>query len=192
MDEKVIPTVTPDSSFLHDVEEVSGQKISPCYQCIKCSSGCPVTFAMDYLPNRMVRMVQMGLKEEVLKSSTIWLCASCETCTTRCPNEVDIAHLMDTLRQMAIEEGIEPGEKNIPLFHEAFLSAIQRGGRVHELGMLARFKLKSGDLMKDAGLGWEMFKRGKLNILPSGVRRKKPIKRMFKAAKRARNDHAES
>ena len=116
--------ITPDSIFLHQVEEKGGEKVSLCYQCAKCSSGCPVTFAMDYLPHVILRMVQLGLKDRVLNSSTIWVCASCETCTTRCPNDIDIAHIMDTLRQTSLREGIKPSQKNIPIFHAAFLSSI--------------------------------------------------------------------
>ena len=160
-----------------------GEQIASCFHCTKCSSGCPVTFAMDVLPNRAVRMVQMGLKDQILESSTIWLCASCETCTTRCPNEVDIAGMMDVLRQMALREGVTPAEGAVPAFHQAFLAAVKKRGRVHELGMLASFKLKTlklGGLFKDSGLGWEMFKRGKLKILPSGIRGKKQVKAIFK------------
>ncbi len=183
---------TPNSLFLREVEEVSGEKVSSCYQCQKCSSGCPVAFAMDFLPHMIIHMVQLGLKEQVLKSSTIWVCASCETCTTRCPNEIDIAGVMDTLRRMAIASRVTPGEKDIPKFHLAFLGSIKGGGRVHELGMLARYmlkadfwsKLKSGELLDEAKIGWEMFKRGKFKILPHKMPRAKEIKKLFEQGKR--------
>ena len=173
--------VQPDPVFRERVEEELGQKISSCFHCNKCSSGCPVTFAMDVFPNKVVRMVQMGMKDQLLKSSTIWLCASCETCTTRCPNEVDIAALMDVLREMAVREGVPPAEENVPLFHQAFLAAVEKRGRVHEIGMLASYKLKAkgGGLLDDAGLGWEMFKKGKLRLLPDRVRQMQQIKEIF-------------
>jgi heterodisulfide reductase subunit C len=177
------PAVVPDATFRKEVEEVCGQLISPCFYCLKCSSGCPVTFAMDRLPHQVVRMVQMGLREEVLRSSTIWLCASCETCSTRCPNDVDIAHLMDVLRGMALKAGVSPAEPHIPLFHQAFLQSVKAGGRVHELGMLASFKLRSGTLFKDLVLGWEMFKRGKLKLWPSKVRDRRKVKEIFERSK---------
>lgn len=174
------PTVRPDPSFRQEMEQVTGLKIAPCFHCNKCSSGCPVAFAMDLAPNRIVRMIQMGMRDAVLQSATIWLCASCETCTTRCPNEVDIAGLMDGLRRVAHREKVPPAVPEVPLFHETFLSAIRRRGRVHELGMLARFRMKAGDLFKDAGLGWEMFKRGKLRLLPDRIRGIKAVRAMFK------------
>ena len=178
--EAIPEAVRPDPAFRKQVEEALGQTISSCFHCNRCSSGCPVSFAMDLFPNRVVRMAQMGLKAQVLGSSTIWLCASCETCTTRCPNGVDIAGLMDALRQMAIREGTPAAEANIPRFHSAFLASVKKRGRVYETGMLADYKRKAGGLFKDAGLGWEMFKRGKLKLLPVGVRQKEQIREIFR------------
>ncbi len=173
-------TIRPDPGFRLEVERITGLKIAPCFHCNKCSSGCPVSFAMDFAPNRIVRMVQMGMRDAVLRSSTIWLCASCETCSARCPNEVDIAGLMDGLRQIAHREKAPAAVPDVPLFHETFLAAVRRRGRIHELGMLARFRMKAGDLFKDAGLGWEMFRRGKLKLLPGGIRNRKAVRAMFR------------
>ena len=81
-----------------ELQESTEQKVRLCYQCKKCSAGCPVAFAMDLLPHEAMKMVQYGQESRLLKCSTIWLCASCETCSTRCPNEIDIARVMDGLR----------------------------------------------------------------------------------------------
>ncbi|MFH1566362.1 MAG: 4Fe-4S dicluster domain-containing protein [Gemmatimonadota bacterium] len=178
--------VRPDPAFLREVEGRLGKTISPCFHCSKCSSGCPVTFAMDVLPNRAVRMVQMGLRDQLLASSTIWLCASCETCTTRCPNDVDIAALMDVLRQMSQRQGVTPAEPSVPAFHRAFLASVRRWGRVFEAGMLAGYALKSGKgkgVLKDAGLGWQLFKRGKLRLWPTWVRQRLQIRTIFRRAR---------
>ena len=180
---------TPDSSWLAEIETSSGVKVSACYQCKKCSSGCPVTFAMDYLPNQILHMIQMGLKDEVLKSATIWVCASCETCTTRCPNDIDIAGIMDVLRRTSLKSGLMTGEKKVPVFHEAFLSSIKSKGRVYELGMIGEYTLKSGDvttklksgsLMEEVKLGWQMFKKGKLKLFPQKIKQTGEIKKLFK------------
>ena len=94
-------------SFLEEVnEKINGVPIQRCYHCRKCSAGCPMTSAMEHNPNRVIKMIQMGRREAVLNSATIWLCVSCETCITRCPNEVDIARMMDVLREMAIGTGV--------------------------------------------------------------------------------------
>ena len=194
--QRQVVSITPDFLFLREVEAASGEKISHCYQCRKCSSGCPVAFAMDYLPDVILRMVQLGLKDRVLNSSTIWICASCETCTTRCPNEIDIAGVMDTLRRMALFEGrAAPAVRDIPKFHQAFLGSIKAGGRVHEIGMLRRYMLKtlktslwaklwSGELLEQAKLGWGMFRRGKLKIRPHRIRQSREIKELFAKSRR--------
>jgi heterodisulfide reductase subunit C len=157
----------------------SGINIQDCYQCQKCSAGCPVAFAMDYKPNQVMQMVSLGMKDRVLSSKTIWVCASCYTCSTRCPNDIDIAKVMDWLRQCALREGVTPAEKEVPLFHAAFLDSIRTHGRVHELGMMARYKMKTGKFFDDFKLGWKMFSKGKLKLLPSGISRKKEIKALF-------------
>jgi len=181
--------IAPDSSWLYEVEKSSGVKVSACYQCKKCSSGCPVTFAMDYLPNQILHMIQIGLKTEVLKSSTIWVCASCETCTTRCPNDIDIARIMDVMRRESLKSGLTTGEKKVPVFHDVFLSSIESTGRVYELGMIGHYSLKSGDikaklisgsLIEEVKLGWQMFKKGKLKLFPQKIKRTGEIKRLFK------------
>ena len=185
--------IVPDHNWLAEVEKKSGVKVSACYQCKKCSAGCPVTFAMDYLPNQMLHMIQIGLKEEVLKSATIWVCASCETCTTRCPNDIDIAKIMDVMRTASLKSGVAAGEKRVPIFHEAFLSSVKSTGRVYELGMIGQYTLKSGDgalklkegsLLGEAKLGWQMFKKGKLKLFPQRIKGTGEIKKLFKKTKR--------
>jgi heterodisulfide reductase subunit C2 len=162
----------------------SGLNGQDCYQCQKCSAGCPVAFAMDYKPNQIMQMVSLGMKDRVLSSKTIWVCASCYTCSTRCPNDIDIARVMDWLRQTAIREGVPPAEKEVALFHSTFLEAIRSHGRVHELSMMARYKQKTGRWMEDFKLGWRMFAKGKLKLFPSGIRGKKEVKDFFRGMKR--------
>ena len=90
--------------FVRQVEEISGQDLLSCNQCGKCSAGCPVVAAMDLLPSQVIRMAQLGM-EDVLESNTIWICASCLTCGTRCPKGVDLPRLMEALRQVALRQG---------------------------------------------------------------------------------------
>jgi heterodisulfide reductase subunit C len=173
------PVVQPDCAFLGVVETRSGEPVSRCYQCRKCTNGCPLAFAMDVKPNQVMRMIQLGLEDELLRSKTIWVCAGCQTCTTRCPNDIDIAHVMDSLRQLSRQSGMPPTEVKVLKFHEAFLDSIRRHGRVFELGMVARYKLGTLDLLGDAKLAWKMLAKGKLKLLPEGVQDKAAIRRMF-------------
>ncbi|MBC8401663.1 MAG: 4Fe-4S dicluster domain-containing protein [Candidatus Marinimicrobia bacterium] len=179
----------PDHTWLAEVQQTSGVNVSLCFQCGMCSSGCPVTFAMDYLPHQIIHLIRMGQKSEVLSSASIWICASCETCTTRCPNDIEIAGIMDAMRITARRSGLKPGDKNVPIFHAAIMSSIRSKGRVFELGMIGNYtlrsggffaKLKSGVLMEDAKLGWQLFKRGKLKILPRKIQGHREIKKLFK------------
>jgi heterodisulfide reductase subunit C len=94
------------SDFVKKVEEISGQDLLSCYQCGKCSAGCPMVFAMDILPNQIIRLVQLGLEEEIDKSKTIWLCASCITCGARCPRGVDLSKVMEALRLLFLRKNI--------------------------------------------------------------------------------------
>jgi len=181
-------SVGHDFLFLREVEKESGEKVSLCYQCRKCSSGCPVAFAMDYPPDVILHMVHLGLRDRVLSSRTIWVCLSCETCTTRCPNDIDIAGVMDALRQIALREGrVAPAVREIPKFYQAFLGSIKAGGRVHEVRMLAMYMLRtnllakflSGELLEQARLGWGMLRRGKLKLRPKRIRQTQEIKKLF-------------
>ncbi len=179
--------IIPRPSLRKKIEDLSGQQISACFQCEKCTNGCPVTFAMDVVPHRLMHMLQLGLLGEAIRSDTIWVCASCETCTTRCPNDIDIAHVMDTLRQLARKEGIKTAQKNAPIFHSAFLSSLRRHGRVHETEMAVVYTLRSGGLgglRRQAGTGMAMFKRGKIKLLPPRVKAGRQVKNIFKKVKR--------
>ena len=95
------------SEFVKKVAEISGQNLKLCYQCGKCSAGCPMSFAMDLLPNEIMRLVQLGLEEEIAKSKTIWFCASCLTCTVRCPKGVDISRVMEALRLITLRKSVD-------------------------------------------------------------------------------------
>jgi heterodisulfide reductase subunit C len=180
-------TIVPKPSFRRQVEEMGGDKVSACYQCEKCTNGCPVAYAMDIVPHKLIRSVHLGLKDEVLDSDTIWICASCETCTTRCPNGIDIAHVMDTLRQISQREGRKASQKDVPIFHSAFLSSVKRHGRVHEGEMAVTYALRSGGLRGLLGyssLGLAMFKRGKVKLLPSSFLGNRQVREFFSTAER--------
>ena len=168
--------------------KICGQvkNLSRCYQCSMCSDGCPVAYAMDYYPNQIIHLVRLGLKEKALQSTAIWICASCETCASRCPNDIEIVHMMDVLRGESLEAGFKSPVQNISKFHEVFLGQIRKKGRIDEGSLLLSYELKTldflsaGKLREEGRLGLEMFRKGKLK-LPSGKRyAHRAVKEIFK------------
>jgi heterodisulfide reductase subunit C2 len=147
-----------------------------CYQCTKCSSGCPVAARSDLKPHEVVRLLQFDQREEVLASRFIWECTSCQTCTTRCPQKVDIAALIDALRIMSHATG------RVPVFNEVFLASVRNRGRVYELGLMAAYKLRTGRLLEDADKAPMMLSKGKLPLLGPQVSGRAERKAMFRRA----------
>jgi heterodisulfide reductase subunit C len=175
-------TPSPVSDLRTFVEKQSGQHIFDCYQCGKCSAGCPVDYAMDLGPRQIMRYIQMGLKKEVMESTTVWLCVSCETCSSRCPAKIDIAKVMESLRILATVEGTVPAEKRVNLFHREFLNAVERYGRAHEFSLSAAYVMKTRDF-SGMGLARTMFSKGKLVIMPPSVSGASEVKRIFAASR---------
>ena len=179
--------LSPDYQFLETLEKEGPFQAGACFQCRKCTNGCPVAFAMDLYPDEIIRLVILGQRERVLKSKTIWVCSACETCTTRCPNEVRIAELMDQLKEIAVLENIPCPEPQVLKLHQTFLKQIKKQGRVFETILLPTYFLKSGQLlekwkdgtmMAEFGLGWKMFSKGRMPLWPSKSNDIK-IKRIF-------------
>ena len=153
-------------SFQREVERRSGTSVSACYQCHKCSTGCPVGFEMEVLTSQVMRLLHLGAEREVLESGAIWLCASCEACSSRCPMGIDIAAVMDTLRMMAVERGVTVASERSVAFGKAFLNSVARHGRVFELGAVINYKLRTLDLFSDIDKALTMFGKRKLSPLP--------------------------
>jgi heterodisulfide reductase subunit C2 len=93
--------------FVDKVQQLSGQKLMSCYQCGKCSAGCPGVSQMDILPNQIIRYAQLGLKEVLLESRSIWICASCMTCNTRCPKGINVAEVIEAIRQHLLRKSVD-------------------------------------------------------------------------------------
>jgi len=174
---------SPRSELRTFVEEHSGQNVFDCYQCGKCSAGCPADYVMDLGPRQIMRAIQLGLKEEVLASSTIWLCVSCQTCSARCPAKIDIARVMESLRWLAAAEKSKPAEKDIEVFHRVFLGVAKRFGRAHELGLAATYNLRSKHPFANIKLVPGMWSRGKISVLPPRVKGASEVRKLFDKVK---------
>jgi len=178
-------TVTPSSSnqILAFLQNQIGQNLRLCGQCGKCSAGCPVSYAMDLTPRQVMRAIQFGLREEILNSSTIWLCLSWQVCTARCPREIDIASVMEELRHLSLAEKREPKEKEVALFNNIFLNLILRLGRIYEVGLAILYNLRSGHPLANIGLLPSMLSRGKLAIFPPRIEGAKQVRQIFNRVK---------
>jgi heterodisulfide reductase subunit C len=162
------------------VEKLAGVDLGVCLQCKKCSSGCAVAKLTTTRPSEMVRRLQLNAGDELLESDLIWTCASCETCSARCPMGIDVAGVMDALRRLALAKGASKQEGNVPLFNRAFLKTVEVFGRTYELGMIAAYKLGTGKLMNDTEKFPAMLKKGKIALLPTRGGDRKAVGRVFK------------
>lgn len=175
---KLAPATTEDKALIARLEKEAGTDIKLCYQCGKCTAGCPAAFAMDYPPRQVIRLLQLGMVEAALSADSVWICASCETCSSRCPRGVDIASLMDAIRREALHSG-RITDKKVAAFNKAFLSGVKNYGRTYEAGLLLQYNTATGQFFKDAELGLPMFIRGKVGILPEKIRNRAAIKKIF-------------
>jgi heterodisulfide reductase subunit C len=142
---------------------------------------------MDVMSSQVMRLIHLGAEREVLESRAIWLCASCEACTTRCPMEIDIAGIMDVLRIMAVERKVDLPDARVEAFNRSFLRSVRRHGRVYEMGMLTAYKLRSRDFFSDMDKAPKMLAKKKLSLLPSRSGAAGEVKEVFDRAEEEEN-----
>ena len=182
---------TTKEPFIEHLTEITGQDPSQCYQCGKCSAGCPVReFAVD-APNKIVRYVQLGFYEQALTSKTIWLCAGCQTCSSRCPKNFNLAGFMDAVREMSIAYGIEPADKDTAKFHESFMSQIDRYGKSFEMGLILDYKMKTMHLMQDVDLAPSMIAKGKMSFIPHFIKQRDVVRKIIENSRQHAPSHEE-
>lgn len=160
-----------------------GVDVAQCYQCGKCTAGCPMAKYMDLSPNQVMRLVQAGdqaAADKVLASTAIWSCAGCLTCTQRCPKQLDPAAVMDALRQIAYEKNVvSPRQKKVLAFHKAFLKTVEQTGRMHELSLVGRYKLSTLDLFGDLAIAPAMLARDKLPLTSHKIPGIRQVRKIF-------------
>lgn len=158
------------NSLAENIRVQTGIGVERCYQCGKCSAGCPAATAMDLKPSVILRLLQTEEEKNdkrVLQSYTIWLCLSCHTCVTRCPMDVDLPRVMDVLRTESYRRKlVHPQAKDIVAFHTSFLRTLQRFGKMWEVGMIMEYKLRTRHFLQDVLLAPVMVLKGKLSLLP--------------------------
>lgn len=181
-------TATGDAATINDLAHT---KVENCYQCGKCTAGCPMAEHMSIMPNQILRLVQMGYFDKAIQAESIWQCVTCQTCSTRCPKDVNCAGVMDALRQLSVERQMaSPAQQRTVLFQKAFLQNIRRNGRLNELELVGTFKtmafmndLNVPFLFKDSLLAPKMLTRGKLHVIGEKVKDRAVVGRIFDRCK---------
>ncbi len=167
-----------DTAFIKEVEEETGECLSTCYQCGKCTAGCPASFLYDNQVSQVMRAAQAGFREETLKSKSLWLCLSCSTCTARCPNNIDVAKVMDVLRHKARREGYV-NHRPVEQFWKAFLDTVKYTGRSYELGTMADYMMRTGRFFTDLDISLPALMKNKLPFVPHLIQGKSEVGRIF-------------
>lgn len=167
------------AGFLEELSAYpSGENLKNCIQCGVCTASCPLSFEMTESPRKIIEMIKAGMKDRVLASDTIWYCASCYSCTVRCPRGINLAEVMYDLRTMAMKTA-----RNLSAsFYRTFKDSVRRYGRMHESDLIIRFALRTNplSLLRMGPLGLRMLAKRKLSLsLPSPIRGAKEIARLY-------------
>lgn len=173
--------VQRDPSWPRAIETASGERVGLCFGCGICTGSCPLAYAMDLLPSRLMKAVQLGFRERVLGATAPYLCVACETCAIRCPNGIDVARVMDAVRQVGLAGGGPVPRKDIQGFHRWFLRTVWMFGRAHEGLLSAGYSLQQGRLLKDLPTGLNLMRHGRLALWPHAIRRQREVRRLFRA-----------
>lgn len=171
---EVAPPAHP-SQAAHSAEEplalkvlaACGENVYLCYQCLRCTAGCPTAGAMDFPPHQAIRLLVMGRDAEVYRCSATWLCSHCKTCFTRCPQGIDMARTFDAVKHLGQAAGYQPSVPTAALLSRLFLAGVRLYGRNHEFGMMLRFTFPARTVRRDARLALALARKRRLRLIPS-------------------------
>lgn len=189
-------------SLLREVAERSGQNLSACYQCRRCAAGCPVGEETGVTPDRLVRMVLLGDREEALNNLLVWQCVACYTCGTRCPNNIQTARITETLKQMSKEAHLDPLKPRVADFHSSFMKAAGHYGRFNEIEGMGIYEartaikeLKKGgvkavldEMVAQAKLGMTMTKKKRMHFKIDKVKNVAEVQALYRKAKKGKGE----
>ena len=173
------------ATFLEQVKRIpAGDRIKRCIQCGTCTGSCPVSYAMDISPRQLIALFRAGEMEQIMKSRSIWLCASCYACTTRCPSGIKITDLMYALKRTAMEKDIKSLAPQVQALEKAYVKNLMRNGRLHEGTMILNYYLRVNPLRLFTlmPMGWKLWKTKRLAMTPSRIRAHKSLARIIRKA----------
>ena len=162
-----------------EVEDALDLDLSQCLECGKCTGGCSTGALFDYTPRKVVQLVKLGEEETLLRMDALSICVGCGLCRDRCPVGIDVAAILDYFRGKARLHGIAATRPQVELFNGLFLEGVRNRGRISELHLVARFNLRSRRYLKDADLGAQLFRRGKLKLFGRRVKDRAGLGRLF-------------
>lgn len=171
--------------FLKQVEAIpAGERIKRCIQCGTCTGSCPVSYAMDISPRQLIALFRAGELETIMKSRSIWLCASCYACTTRCPSGIKITDVIYALKRTVMEKKYKSQAPQVQLLARLFVKNLMSFGRLHEGTLIANFYLRTGvwKLFGFIPLARKMVKTKRLAMFPKRIKAHKSLSRIIKRA----------
>lgn len=185
------------TSLLAEVARRSGQNLQACYQCRRCAAGCPVGEETGVTPDRLIRLVVLGDREEAVNNLLVWKCVACYTCGTRCPNNIQTARITETLKQMSKEAHAKPLTPRIADFHNAFMTSTRHLGRFNEIEALTIYETKTAikelsqgkmnavlsEMIGQARLALDMMKKKRLHLGVDRIKARSEVKALFEKAK---------
>jgi heterodisulfide reductase subunit C len=188
---------TASQPFLQEVSKRSGQNLQACYQCRRCAAGCPVGEETGVTPDRLIRLIVLGDREEALNNLLVWKCVACYTCGTRCPNNIQTARITETLKQMAKKVHAKPLTPRIADFHNSFMTATKHFGRFNEIEGLTIYETKTAikelsqgkvkavidEMVGQAKLAVTMAKKKRLHLGLDKVKNNAEVKALYEKAK---------
>lgn len=150
-----------------------------CLQCHKCSSGCPVVAEMELQPSQIVRLIQLGEIDRLKRSKAIWLCTSCHTCSDRCPAGVSLSHMQDALKHLCIQSDTPSADPRTVIASKALIQAVADAGRMNELSVMRRFKVRTKTFFERFSLGIALLLRGKLKLFRVKIKSRKRVRALI-------------
>jgi heterodisulfide reductase subunit C len=189
-------------ALLREVMERSGQNLLACYQCRRCAAGCPVGEETGVTPDRLVRMVLLGDRDEALSNLLVWQCVACYTCGTRCPNNIQTARITETLKQMSKEAHLEPLKPRVADFHSSFMKAAEHFGRFNEIEGMGIYEAKTairdlkkgdvkaviGEMTNQAKLGMAMRKKKRMHLKLDKIKNRSEVKALYRKAQERKGE----
>ncbi len=173
-----------DTQFVEDVLRMpDGEKLKTCIQCGTCSASCPTSDAMDYSPRQIIAYFRAGMLDKVLRSNTVWMCASCYSCAARCPSGIKFTDLMYELKRLALQHGIEPPQDSGPILTQTFVDMVKRYGRNPETRFMTVFTMRSNPFggIKQLPLAFKLWQRGRLKLGAPSIRGIEDLRKIMEA-----------